>query len=86
MTQRPPPRNGALVAAVVGSLGAAVAVVIAIVQLIDSFEYEGGLDASSGTNRWRAAAFLGVGVLAAVASRALLAWRARHRDDEEPAE
>ena len=86
MTQRRLPRNGALVAAVVGFLGAVVAVVIAIVQLIDSFEYEGGLDASSGTNRWRAAAFLGVGVLAAVASRALLAWRGRHGDDKERTE
>ena len=76
----------ALVAAVAGLMGAALSAVIAIVQLIDSFEYEGGLDASSGTNRWRAAAFLGVGVLAALASRALLAWRARHRDDEGRAE
>ena len=75
--------NGALVATIVGLLGAAFSVVIAIVQLVDSFEYEGGLDASPGTNRWRAAAFLGIGVVAALVSLALRAWRTRNRDEEE---
>jgi len=75
--------SGASVAAAAGFVGAAASVVLAIVQLVDSADYEGGLDASPSTNRTRAAILLVVAIVAALASRALLAWRARHRPDDE---
>lgn len=77
--------SAALVAAVVGLLGAALGVVMAVVQLIDSFEYERGLDASPGTNRARAAALAGAAVVAAFAARALLRWRGRQSAEETQA-